>query len=314
MAVDAPLVAVEHLVALKAETTTGTPETLTGSEADALAFFDVDMQIESELTERPQEHAAGQLPGVPGGTKGSFTARSEFYGSGSSPSPTPSWAATLLGACAFPTSSNVAKEAVGSASYTSLTIAVNKDGARQSIAGATGTFTITGSEPGQPVSFNWTFSGVGQAEAAESLLAYTPPTVIPPRWAGAAFTIGGTVYKIASFELDAGLTIAYRQDGNKTAGYHSTVPTNARPVFRCQIEMPALSAHDFAADYQAGTRVAISLAIGATAGNILTIALPAAQLRMWPKKTTVEGIVRLDLEYLATRSSADHDSVTLTFG
>lgn len=312
MSVIPPLITKQSVFACKVEATTGTAESLTASEG-AYNAFDVEVQGEIDYAERQGQGSASYLPGVSGARRGKCRLRTELFGSGSNPSPTPAYADTLLAACGFSGSSNVYKPVTGSASYVSLTMAKYVDGRKKTIAGATGNLVIRGAV-GKPIDLLWEFSGVWVDPTATSLIAPTYPTVIPPALLGATITVGGSAYRLPGFEIDMGNTVAYRQDANNAAGYLATVVSNRKPVLKISPEALALGTKDWYADMKSGATAAVSIAVGSTSGNTLTLAAPVAQLTAAPQDEDRDGVLADGLTLLLCRSAAaGDDELTITF-
>jgi len=312
MSVLAPLLTRQRVFACKAETTTGTAEALTNAEA-AYNAMDADCVPEFVNTERPGQSSLSQLPSVPGAAGGRISLRTELFGSGDNLGPTPAWADTLLAAAGFLGATNVYKPKTGSTSYTTLTAAVYKDGLKQFLAGCSANFTLTG-EYGKPCVFAWDLLGVWQAPVDAAILAPTYPTVIPPKMASVAFTVGGTSFQLTDFALAMNNELYLRQDGRTGAAYLAACIPNRKPTLSVGIEASLLATHDWYADHAAGTERAVSLAIGSTAGNTVTIAVPKGQLMEAPKTEDAGGTVKYRLAFQCNRNAAaGDDELSLTF-
>ena len=93
-----PLLKKLSVLAAKIETTSGTAESLTASDA-AYNVFDLSMQPNIAMTERTGQGAFSQLPAVRELTGGTCSFRTEVYGSGAGG--VPGWASTFLPACGW---------------------------------------------------------------------------------------------------------------------------------------------------------------------------------------------------------------------
>lgn len=312
MATDYPLLTRQRVLAVAAESTTGTAESLDAGDATYNAMG-ATIRPEYTNTERMSQGTAGQLPSVPGPSSGRITFQGELYGSASASAPAPGWADTLLKASGFGNSGAVYSPVTGSTTYTSLTAAVYMDGLKKWIAGAVANWTLRG-EYGRPAVFDWELLGVWQTPADVALLTPTYDTAIPPRVAGATFTIGGTAYKVGSFELSMGNTLYLREDITKASGYFAACIPNRKPTFRCSVEATVLATKDWYANHAAGTEQAISLAIGSASGNTITIAHPKAQLMEAPQDEDAGGTLKHTLSFqLNNNSAAGDNELTFTF-
>ena len=310
MAVEAPLLTRQRIFAARVETTTGTPETLGAADA-AFNAFNHSYRTTIARNRREGQSSVSQLPQVSGARIGEITVETDLVGSGGAGQP--AWGA-LLKAASFVESGGVYSFVTGSASYTTLTAGFYQDGRFKNIAGAAADLVIRGSA-GNPVRSFWRIRGSHQPPTAVALITPTYPTTLPPRLASATFTIGGTAYKLGSFELTLGNVLAPREDASKVSGIHSFAVTDADTTFRCSIEATAFSTHDFYADHLAGTEAALSLVIGTAANNTITIAAPKMQLAEPPEDEDADGILRDALQFQLNRSAAagdDHLTITLT--
>src|SRR4051812_44724598 len=101
-----PLLKRKTILAAKQETTMGTAVSLAAADA---AFNVMDAQITHDIPpgERWGQGSLSKLASVPGARQGKVTFYVELGGSGTSGTPTPAWATTLLPACGWTVTSNV---------------------------------------------------------------------------------------------------------------------------------------------------------------------------------------------------------------
>ena len=94
----APLLGRKTVLGAKAETTPGTAESLTVAEA-AFVAYDVAISPTVDMLHRPRQGGFGEHAAVAGPALGRASFRLDLAGAGSSGSPVPGWADTLLPGC-----------------------------------------------------------------------------------------------------------------------------------------------------------------------------------------------------------------------
>lgn len=311
MAVDAPLLTRQRVFGAAVETTTGTLPTINAAAAVYNAY-NVAYRTDISRNRREGQSSLSQLPQVHGQRAAEITLETELVGNGSAGQP--QWASVLLTAAGFTASGGTYTPSTGSASYTTIGAGVFQDGRFKSIAGACGDLVMRG-RAGEVVRNFWRLRGVHQAPSSVALITPTYPTTIPPRLAAATFTIGGTAYKLATFELALNNVLAPREDAASAAGIHSFVVGDNDFTFRCSLESQLFSVQDFYSSHLAGTEAALSLVIGSVANNIITITAPKMQLAEAPQDEDANGVLRDNLLFQLNRSAAAGDdqlSIALT--
>jgi hypothetical protein len=309
MATDSPLITRTRIFAAKAETTTGTAQTLASADG-VFNVFDLDMVSDSSLTERQAQGSTSSLPGVPGAFGGKCAFKGEVWNGAS----TPGWL-TLLTGCGFALNTGV--YSTTSTPSTTFTLGKFEGGSRlKRLAGCMGDVTISG-ESGKPLSLDFSWMGKWCPPITQTIITPTYPAVSPPRFAGATITIGGVAYRINSFKLAMNNTCVLRQDvadnaNSLNTGYHSAYITSRRPIISVDPEALALATIDWHAMYAAGTTAAFSLAVGTGTNGIITIAAPAIQLVSPPKDADRNGIHTEQLEFLCTSTTGADGEVTVT--
>jgi hypothetical protein len=309
MAVDAPLLTRQRVLAAAVETTTGTVETLLAADA-AMNIMDVDLASDIQFSKRQGQGSLSHLPGVPGSTSGTLSCTSEAYGLGSSGNPL--WAETFLLACGFSESTQIFTPITGSTSMTTLSLGSYEDGRLRELSGAAGTFTMTASA-GLPVTFAFDMTGVWETPTDAAMLTPTYPTVVPPSFKSATLTIGGSAYKIAEVTLAMNNVVALRQDVTKPGAFFSAVIVDRNVTVTCDPESSLLATKDWYADLLAGTEAALSFVVGGTANNIMTIAAPKMQLEN-VQLADRDGVQTDSLTFQLNRSAAaGDDELSITF-
>jgi len=142
----------------------------------------------------------------------------------------------------------------------------------QADAGAAGTlnFTLRGSIASEVD---------GDKLSASGLSTTTPPRWIGPNGQRGAFFLAGIAFPVSSFSFDAGNTLARRADANATNGDAGGSVTGRSPSITAEVDQVSVQAYDLLAKLQAGTQMSVGVQLGSTAGNRLSIIVPAGQLR-----------------------------------
>lgn len=270
MAVDNPKLAQVRLLAAKVETTTGTAIALSGTDA-TLIVFDPVMEPDSPMNEREVQADLGQLTGTAGAQGGTCTFEVELTGAGAAG--VPAWASTFLPACNW---ANTTGTFAYARSNVTLTIALYEDGLVRTLAGARGTFTITG-ESGKPARVRFEFKGKYKAVLDASILAPTFPTVIAPICAASTITIGGYSPVISKWMVAANNEVILREDETDATAYRAAAIVQMKPNGSIDPESTSIATRDWLSKYVANTLESFSVAIGSVANNIVTIASSTMQ-------------------------------------
>jgi hypothetical protein len=314
MAILAPMIIKQQVVSGKVETTTGTEIATAAADGTVVFFADEGcITLDDAFIERPGQGTSSMHEGTPGALVGSFKASSELRASGTG-STAANWEKYLLAAGFAATvggSSITYNPVTGASNMTSLTLAHDIDGTKFGIRGTTLDFVMRG-QSGEPVRIDWTGKGAWLDPTNRTLIAPTyVDTPIPPRFVSSTITIGGSAYIISGFEFGMGNVIAVRRDGGSANGVHSTAISDRKPYLQLEVEMATTK--NWFTDFSTGATAAASIAIGGSAGNIWTLAMPKAQLMMPPEKISDNGVLRARLKFQGVRSTmVGDDELTLT--
>jgi hypothetical protein len=315
-----------RVLAAAVEAVVGTPETLDAGDA-VMNVFDADMQPGGEFHERPGQAGFGPLPGVVGARVGTLTFAVELHGSGTAESDggesVPTWAKMLLPACGviqtgatspiFHVSSTSPSDGATALAVRTLTMGLYTDGVLKRIHGAMGTCVIR-CVNGQPVRLEFTFTGAWDAPTDVALLAPTYPTVIPPRWGGGAFTLDSYALVAGELSVDLGNEVVMRPDAAQAAGLATAIITGRRILGTVNPESRLVAERDNYGIWLAGTEGALSVVVGATAGNKCTLGAPKAQVSNI-QEIDRDGVQAEELTLQFNRSAAaGDDEFTMTFG
>lgn len=303
----------KRVLAAKIESTSGTAETLTASEA-AFNAFDVEIQANIPFTQRPSQGSFSHLPAVAGPYGGTLTFKTELFGNGAAG--VPGWASSLLPACGWVESTGTfspATEAPGS-NVKTATVAVYGDGTRKILRGAAGTFQIM-MTAGQIIMIEWTFTGVWQPVTDVSILAPTYPTIIPLRFASATLTLGGNAIGcVESLNINAGNNVILREcpTNSDDSGYAAGLITDRRVTGNMNPESRLVATEDIYGDWLSGTEEALNIAL--TDGtDTITINAPKAQ-KINVQEGERNGLEIDQIEFQCNKSAAaGNDELTIDF-
>lgn len=271
------------------------------------------------LNERPAVRSSlGQLQQVFGGTLRSITFDVEMKGSGVDPSvtATPPEFAPLLRACGLAETINAGVSVVyvpesDPANHESITIYYYQDGIRYDLLGCRGNVSFTW-ETGALAKMSFTFTGHLVGPTDQSLVTPTVLSVVPEALIGSAFTIGGFAAIVNAVSLDMSNTLALPPSIAASDGYDEVQITARDPNGSYDPESELIATEDPWNDLITDAALALSIGpIGATAGNIMTIAMPAVSYRdVTPGDR--DGIRVYEIPFGAAESTVD-DEVSLTF-
>jgi hypothetical protein len=297
------------------ETTTGTPATISGTNA-ITRVFNLKMKPNVDVVNRePQGISLSQMQQSLGARAGTCTFETELVGGGSSGS-SASWlplmqacATVLTGSVLTPQTSNI----------TTLTLAQWIDGRRYMMSGCQGNPVIT-MRRGEKARVAWTFRGVWQPPADVSQPTPTYVTLPPPR-AGASFSFDSLALRVAEIVFDFGNQVVMREDAGgvdsagTATGYRNAYITARKPTFKFSPESLPLATFDPNALNETFAQSAFSLQIGTSANNQFTIAAPKLQIVEHPEQGDRQGLFVDDIMCWAERnSSAGEDEWSITLG
>jgi len=218
----------------------------------------------------------------------------------------------LMQGCGFDETVNAATSVVfspNSDSAESLTLYFWQAGQLHKVTGARGTFTMSLS-PGEIPVYNFSFTGLYNApstttEDTPDYTAFQTPVPINNANTG-TFSLHSVSASMVSFSLDIGNQVVYRN----VVGNESVEITNRAVSGSCTIEAPTITAKDWFTTALNSTTGALQMVHGGTAGNIVTIDAPAAQV-ISPSYGDSDGIVTLEANLSLVPASGD-DEITIT--
>ncbi|HEV7297756.1 MAG TPA: phage tail tube protein [Tepidisphaeraceae bacterium] len=290
-----------RVLAFKLETTPGTAETLTA--AECIWSIDPIIQYDIPQTDRFATGSLSRLVSTGGARSAKITFGVELAGGGADA--VPQWADLLLG-CGMVEDTATFSPTSDPADYKTVTFGCYQDGIVKKMAGAMGTFTVDVTS-GVRGTINFEFTGIWAAVTDGAMLALPAYAVIPPRAAGATFTIGGSTKKISTLKLATNNTLKLVEDITDVTGYDRAVVTERNLTGNIDPESLTVAADGIYAAWVAGTTAALNLVIGATANNIVTITAPALQY-INVQEGDRDGLVTNDAEFRLTCDNDEPDT------
>lgn len=306
-----PLLRRKAVFAAKVETTVGTAESLTGAEGVYNAR-DFEIQPSISMTRREGQGGFNYLTSIPEGMMGTCKIVHDITYNGTD---IPSWASVLLPACGWVDAAGTfspKSEAPGS-NVKTLTIGHYKDGKRQLLSGAMGTFKIV-CPTGKLAYIEFTFTGkYSSNETDTAIIAPTYPTVAPLRFAAGALTWNSVALCTSNVEIDAGNSVIMRECVNASdrSGYISALVTNRAPVITADPESVLVATQDRDSLWLTPTAQAMVIQIGTT-GSSVTINAPKAQLEN-KQQGNRNDMLTDDLTWLATANTTVDTELTIVF-
>lgn len=198
-----------------------------------------------------------------------------------------------------------------SASLESATLYVYEDGKQIKVTGCRGNVSFALEAGNKPMA-TFTMTGHVAAQTDVALPAATFDSTTPEPFIGGSFTIDSYSAVISALNFDLGNALVYPEDVNAADGYGEVIITG-RDVNGSINPLDELVAdEDYIGNFTAGSTMALATGgIGATAGNILTVSMPAVYYRD-ASSADRDGIAALDLAFGAAESTTD-DEVSLAF-
>ncbi len=301
------------LILAKVESTYNVDPTPTPA-ADAVLVEELTWQNENlKMIERPAVRPSlGMLQQVYGGRLVTVNFSAEVKGSGAAG--TAPEIGALLRACGLGetiVASTSVTYAPVSTALESATLYVYEDGKRIVVTGCRGNVSFA-LEAGNRVMASFSMTGHVAAQTDVALPAPTFDTTAPVPFIGGGFTVDAFSAVISSLSFDLANTLAMPESVNGVDGFDE-ITIVGRDVNGSINPLDELVAtEDFIGNFTAGAAMAIATgAIGATAGNILNIDMPAVYYRD-ATPADRDGLAALDLPFGASESTTD-DEVSIAF-
>lgn len=305
-----PLLKRKRVFAAKAEGTIGTAEALTATEG-AFNVYDLVIQPQIEVEDRPAQGSFNQLTGTPGARLGTATFRTDLGYNGTT---VPTWASVLMPACGWVNTAGVftpRSEPPGT-NVKTLTIGGYVDGLFKTIYGAVGNWTAT-CPNGRLASIEWTFQGLWGAPTDVALIAPTYPTETSLRYAAATSTFDATPLCVENITFSSGNTIKMIECGDSVTGFKHGIITDRRPIITANPEATLVATDNRYGDWVAGTEGILSVELDGPSTSTVEFNAPKAQIRN-VQEGDREGLVIDDVEWSCNRNGTANDQeLSLTF-
>lgn len=248
---------------------------------DAILAKGTDVRVLGEELVRDFERSSlSPLPHVIGEKYAELKFQTEIKGSGAAG--TAPEIGKLFRGCGFaettiPATSNAYDPS--SASFSSLTFYVYRDGILHKLTGARGTFEVDVTV-GKNGAIAWTFQGIYNAVTDVALVSGTYVSALPPVVLSAAFSVGGYSAVATKLALNMANELAFRRDMSAVTGIREILITGwdgRGGSFDPEAVLEAT--HPFYANWASANQAALSVTIGASAGNRCVITAPKAQYK-----------------------------------
>lgn len=307
-------------VAIELEGIEGTAETLAAADA-TIKVINPEISVDGERIPRDISSAyLGNWAGDTGARSGTISFDFELEGSGTVDT-VPAWDDLMLG-LGFASKTTAATNVVYSPDSTgskasqttnsgSVTIGLYENGIRYLLAGARGDWTLRITN-GQTAVMSCTFTGKWGGLTDTALLSPTYQTEVAPTVLNASLSLdSNTSLVVREITINGGNQVELRPDINDSTGWQSAVITGRNMTGSLATEaLPAGTFDWFAKATTQGHSGALSVAVGASTGNTLTIAAPAVQWGL-PSGAANGGIAEFAVPIRLCRSSGD-DELTIT--
>lgn len=309
-----PILTKRAVVAAKIEVAEGTSETLAAGDANFLVV-DPKFEVEVPMFNRNNVDASLSPYAMIAGTQmATLSFKVEVRGSGAAG--TAPALGKLLKACGFGetvVASTSVTYAPTSASISSLTIALYRDGIKKQMRGARGNVKYVG-KAGEPGMLEFEFKGVYDGVSDVSILTGSGiETTLPPALLTAAFAVGGFAAKLSNITIDMANKLAVRPDINKAEGWFSCVITGREPKGSFDPEMELVATHDFFTKWKTNVLATLTFAHTGSAGNIITVTAPKLQYVKLGEGDR-DGVQSLGVDFLLSRSAAGgNDELSIAF-
>ena len=193
----------------------------------------------------------------------------------------------------------------------SATLYLFEDGKRIILTGCRGNVSFQ-APAGGAVMASFTMTGHEAAQTDVSLASPTFDATTPPPFIGGTFVIDSFAATINALSFDLGNTVATPTDVNGADGYGEITITGRDINGSIDPLDELVASEDYLGNFKSGAAMALSTgAIGGTAGNIVTIAMPAVSYRD-ATAADRDGLAALNLPFGAAESSTD-DELSIAF-
>lgn len=168
---------------------------------------------------------------------------------------------------------------------------------------------------GEPAMIDFTFSG-GVQTVTDSFTAFSPTfgSKTPPAFFSSGLNLGGA-YSGATFtsiEFDTANVLAPREDANSSTGILSTLITDREPKGKFDPESVTEATYAYWTKLLASTGASLSVAVGSTSKNRVTITSPAIVLDQIADEERT-GISTYGVGFTCTTTGTGEDELVITY-
>lgn len=309
------------VMGIATETSQGTAATLGPTDFMYVKDLVIDPDV-SQIERDYYRSTIGQLNSIPGETMYKVGYKTELKGSGTAGTGYSPLIATLL-ACGMSVSTSTATGTpvivvpTSTASGTgffgpgkSATVEGYFDGVKHSIVGVMGSWKLS-LNTNQLAMLEFAGMGVYADPSDAAFPTQTYNTTNPSKLVSSAFSVQSLNAVITKLDIDYNATVTKRVDSRAATGLQGFLITKRAPNGSFDPEMELVATHAFFSKLGTGATGTLSCALGATAGNIVTIAGAKVQYTGM-KYADREGLRTIDASLKFCESAGD-DEITLTF-
>lgn len=310
-----PKIKRRSLILAKTETTYGTDPTPTGA-SNAILTMDCNIKEFFPPVERDVQIASmSRKPSLGAMKYSEVTFKTELVGSGAVG--TAPRLGALFKACAMSETVSAGSSVIytpNSSPLASVTLYVYLDGLRHIVTGAIGTWKLT-AEAGKQAMLEMTIRGLWSTPTDTALATPTFESTVdaPPIVKSSSLTWNANAALVAKMlEIEIGNNIAMRPSVNAAtalAGFHIS---DRKPKFSFDPEAESVATVDWRTDVLTTPR-ALSMIIGATAGNICTLTMPKANITELEYGDREGVLVQNVKGEITANSSGGDDELTIKF-
>lgn len=194
----------------------------------------------------------------------------------------------------------------------SLTLYIYRDGVLHIMLGARGTWAMD-LQAGKYGMLSFTFKGLYQTitDSSNPTLSNLEST-LPPIIQNASFTWGSYEAIASKMDLDWGANVVPAESFNASYAIYAFRISDREPKGSFNPDACLEATHPFWADWKDSEERELSIQIGATAGNICTITIPAC-ISTGPKYEDKEGVLAYNVPFMMVEDSTDDDEISIVF-
>jgi hypothetical protein len=302
------------VVLAKLESTYGTDPTPDGTN-DAILVSNPDLKVDGAMLTRDYVRASlSPISHAIGKKKVTISFETDLKGSGAAgtaPETSPLWQSCGMDETIVASTSVTYDPEAVSTEVKSCTMYVYFDGLMHEINGCRGSFSIT-MEAGNFGKVSWNFEGKYVKPTDTALVTGTFDSTIPQIIQSSSFTVNSYAATINALAFDIANTIGSPGDVNSADGYGNMHITGRDSNGSLDPEAVLVATEDFWGDWADATGVAVTITIGATAGNICDIDMPNIVYREIGYGDR-EGIRTYQIPFTAAETASTNDEISIVY-